>query len=254
MEQSLLKKYEYIGSKASWNKLDNRILSACSKNNHRYFSMYTKNNRDRIYLGNQSHPIVKEILSNYFFSHITNNLENNISEMIKLKDNYKTIDPNCLRDEFPNAYKFDDPLFFKIAGVVDENKWANEPYEKSEAHSEHLTHLASDGTLLRSKSEVVIANTLINHGLDFRYEETRTFAGITISPDFIIYSRKLHREIIWEHFGLISDPKYLNTFGNKMISYIEADYFPYINLIVTFDDKNGNIDSRLIEELVEAFF
>lgn len=39
------------------------------------------------------------------------------------------------------------------------------------------------------------------------------------------------------------------------LTQIAADgHYPYINLITTFDDADGNIDSRLIEKLVKEFF
>lgn len=210
------------------------------------------------YLGKQDHPEVQAIQRRYFYEHTAANLESNLKEMNRLAARYKPIDPNLLRERFPKAYQFDDPSIFRQAGTIDERAWAKAArqgdYCASESHPEHLTQIAADGHYVRSKSEVIITNSLLSHGLSVRHEEERVFSGMPIAPDFTVYSEKLHREIIWEHFGLMNDPRYRITYQRKMAAFAAAGYYPYFNLITTFDDADGNIDSRLIEKLVQEFF
>lgn len=210
------------------------------------------------YLGKQNHKEVQAIQQRYYYEHAVANLESNLKEMDRLAKRYKPIDPNQLRDGFPKAYQFDAPEIFQQAGTIDERAWAKAAlqgdYHASKKHPEHLTQMAADGHMVRSKSEVIITNILFSHELPLRHEEERIFGGIPIAPDFTVYSEKLQREIIWEHFGLMNNPRYQSIYQKKMAAFAAAGYYPYINLITTFDDADGNIDSRLIERLVKEYF
>jgi len=210
--------------------------------------------RHTYYIGGQNHPLVQAIQQRRFFETVVANLESNIKEMKRLRDKYRPIDPNRLRETFPKAYQFDDPRCFELAGTVDEEAWKRAAYESSKSHPENLKHVAADGARVRSKSEVIITNILHAYGLTIRHEEERVFAGMPIAPDFIIYSNKLQREIVWEHFGMMSRPGYRREYVEKMTAFTEAGYYPYVNLITTFDDIDGNIDSQQIDRLAQEYF
>lgn len=258
LESSLLESYSYaLQPLSSFNEQNLLIHHAPTGV---YFSSYKpprKPKGDR-YIGKQNHPDVQAIQQRYYYEHVIANLESNLKELRRLDSRYKPIDPNKLRESFPKAYQFDAPQIFELAGTIDERAWAEaaerSTYKASGSHPEHLTQMAADGHYVRSKSEVIITNTLYAHKLPIRHEEERLFGDMVIAPDFTIYSEKLHREIIWEHFGLMNSARYRNTYQRKMAAFAEAGFLPYINLITTFDDTDGNIDSRLIEQLVETYF
>ena len=257
-EAELLSRYDHkfrtLDSFTGWN------LRARTHNGQTYYSAKRNSNDGPAerYLGKQGHPTVQAIQQRYYLEHVIANLENNIAAMDKLAARYRTIDPNRLREHFPKAYQFNAPELFKLAGSIDEQVWAKATlqgdYCASESHPEHLTQIAADGHYVRSKSEVIITNILLSYDLPIRHEEEGVFGGMPISPDFTIYSTKLQRKIIWEHFGLMNDSGYIRKYYNKMAAFAAAGFYPYINLITTFDDKDGNIDSRLIEKLVHEFF
>ena len=257
-ENRLLRTYK--NELATLNGSSNEKLHIMNTGGRTYFASYHEqqgaiSNR---YLGKQAHPAVQAIQQRYYLEHVIANLESNIKEMDRFAARYKTIDPNRLRDSFPKAYQFDAQEIFKLAGTIDERAWAKAAqqgdYCASESHPEHLTQIAADGHYVRSKSEVIITNILLSYDLPIRHEEEGIFGGMPIAPDFTIYSKKLHREIIWEHFGLMNDPRYQQKYQRKMAAFATAGYLPYINLITTFDDTDGNIDSRQIDRLVKEFF
>ncbi len=257
-ETRLLNNYHHQLS--SLGAFDQQNLRVYNNKRGTYYASYRRNNGKPAvkYLGKQAHPMVQAIQQRYYYDHAAANLESNLKEMNRLAARYKPIDPNRLRERFPKAYQFDAPVIFKLAGTIDERDWAKAAqqgdYCASESHPEHLTQIAADGHYVRSKSEVIITNILLSYDLPIRHEEEGIFGGMTIAPDFTVYSEKLHREIIWEHFGLMNDPRYRNTYQRKMAAFAAAGYYPYFNLITTFDDAGGNIDSRLIEKLVQEFF
>jgi exodeoxyribonuclease V alpha subunit len=79
-------------------------------------------------------------------------------------------------------------------------------------------HEALTGDMVRSKSEVIIANMLHERGIKFYYEKP-LFAsdGTMYLPDFtIIWNGE---EVYWEHVGKLTDPKYVSHWLDKQAWY-----------------------------------
>ena len=76
-------------------------------------------------------------------------------------------------------------------------------------YAEHLIHRTEKGHLVRSKSELVIANML--HGLEMDYEYERVCEGTIepgrLRPDFS-FTMPDGDLIIWEHLGMLDRPDY----------------------------------------------
>lgn len=51
----------------------------------------------------------------------------------------------------------------------------------------------------------------------------------------------------WEHCGRVNDPAYMRHHKWKMSMYEKAGIVPWKNLIITYDDEQGNIDARIID-------
>ena len=95
------------------------------------------------------------------------------------------------------------------------------------------------GERVRSKSEIIIADTLYRHGIPYRYEFPLTLRRsseapfhsdfdklnhrnsgsgdtITIYPDFLCLNTRTRQEFYWEHFGLMDSPEYSNKAAGKL--------------------------------------
>ena len=90
------------------------------------------------------------------------------------------------------------------------------------------------GDKVRSKSEVIIANTLYNKNVPYEYEQA-LFApnGKQISPDFTI---KLGGKTYFlEHIGMLNNERYSERWLEKRKLY---DEFYKENLLVTYESPN----------------
>lgn len=110
---------------------------------------------------------------------------------------------------------------------------------------------SSRGLRFRSKSEALIYERLRAHELLVLYEPDLEVNGHMRSPDFIIYNKRTNEPIIWEHFGRMKDTKYLYSNKKKILQYLDAGYIPNINMIMTFEADNNNVDFQYIESLIE---
>lgn len=137
------------------------------------------------------------------------------------------------------------------------------PFEvdgKETFFEESLIHRTKRGELVRSKSEVIIANELLAQGIDrYEYEEQLKLpeVGKTFYPDFTIMDDDTGTCYYWEHLGLLNNPDYKTRWERKLSVYRNANILPYDEgggdvgtLIVTRDDESGGIDSKSIANLI----
>jgi len=124
---------------------------------------------------------------------------------------------------------------------------------------DRLIHRTKRGDLVRSKSEVIIANELLAQGVDrYEYEAPlRLPNGQTRYPDFTIIDDDTGERHYWEHLGLLHNPDYAIRWKRKLSAYRAAGILPYEEgggaagtLIITRDDEVGGIDAKQIAGLV----
>jgi len=237
-------------------KLPLGALSASEKKGRKYYTKITfhRGKRRVKYLGGAGHPEVQRLQKRYFLEKAVSAMKKNIDLMENFIRNYQSVDPNQMQKTFPKAYQSLPEACFHTAGVFDLEKWGSQPYVKSTKNPELLTQITTKGDLVRSKSEVIIANALNARGLSYRYEELCNINGYTKAPDFRIIHPKSGRIIYWEHCGLITDYGYLRDTYHRIYDYIRQEIVPGDNLILTFDDAAGNINSFTIERIIELWF
>lgn len=127
----------------------------------------------------------------------------------------------------------------------------------------NLIHATRGGTLVRSKSELIIADMLeerrVAGNLGYSYEQELTDDnGQTRLPDFTIDTDE--GTWYWEHCGMMGNRQYVERWKRKLEWYNKqgitrwSEDNPDGRLIVTEDDLNGGIDSGAIHSLIGRLF
>lgn len=119
---------------------------------------------------------------------------------------------------------------------------------------EKLIHKTARGELVRSKSEVVIANALYYLGLDYEYESELILEGRVKYPDFKVIDYDTDDVWYWEHCGMMTDKQYKKRWEDKKQFYAKNGIVEGKNLIVTYDDENGGIDSSEVDRIIKETF
>lgn len=122
-----------------------------------------------------------------------------------------------------------------------------------------LIHRTERGELVRSKSEVVIADKLFARGIDYAYEQPlRLPNGHVYYPDFTIADPARGVTFYWEHLGLLEDPEYRARWARKRAEYIDAGILPYQQgggplgtLIETCERPGTGLDAAEIAQLID---
>ncbi|MBQ0051878.1 MAG: hypothetical protein KBT11_07430 [Treponema sp.] len=111
----------------------------------------------------------------------------------------------------------------------------------------------STGQRVRSKSEVMIAETLTRLGIPFRYEFPVRLKTYTAHPDFFCLNLKTRKEFLWEHFGMMDDPEYAQNAITKLHDYQKCGYFSGKNLIISAETRETPLSTRQIEQLAGEY-
>ena len=111
-------------------------------------------------------------------------------------------------------------------------------------YAEHLIHKTEKGHLVRSKSELVIANML--HGLEIDYEYERAYEGTIESgrlrPDFS-FTMPDGDLIIWEHLGMLDRPDYKRGWEWKRHWYKRNGFVEGKTLFTSTEGGGQGLDS-----------
>lgn len=117
---------------------------------------------------------------------------------------------------------------------------------------EKLIHKTISGEMVRSKSEVIVANILKNLDIDYSYEESLNVRGKNYIPDFTI--RYKGKTAYLEHLGMLKDKSYKEKWNEKRKNYEEIGISEENNnLIITKDGLDGSLDAKSIENKIKIW-
>ncbi len=95
---------------------------------------------------------------------------------------------------------------------------------------ERLVHRTTRGELVRSKSEVIIADILEDLKLPYSYEQPfRGPDGSVRYPDFTIDDAETGRRLLIEHLGMMDRPDYVRRWKAKEKWYRDAGVLPVLD-------------------------
>lgn len=138
--------------------------------------------------------------------------------------------------------------------------WLSKKYEGKSFQPDSPEYYTARGERVRSKSEVIIADTLTRLSIPYRYEYPLTLhrggrktTSLTIYPDFLCLNLRTRQEFIWEHFGLMDDPSYSNRAIQKLRTYSENGIHPGHHLILSTENTELPLSTLYIENLINTF-
>jgi hypothetical protein len=122
------------------------------------------------------------------------------------------------------------------------------PEQVTRPHLERLIHRTRLGLAVRSKSEVIVADTLHDLGISYEYE--RPLAARDDPADFRLpdFTVSFEGDVwYWEHLGMLDVPSYRAAWEAKLRWYERHGFAD--RLITSQDGPGGSIDSGAIERI-----
>ena len=198
--------------------------------------------------------LAMELCKRKWLETLEKTLEQNIISEKQLLKKYRAYDFQSIRERVSKAYRFmGEKKWYSMLGREGfSNKviQSENPYRR-----EDLIHSTTFGLLVRSKSEVFIAEMLHAAGIPFRYEpEIKLMApdGMIRSyyPDFVV-KHPLGKNLYWEHIGMFDDEDYRKRNEAKYLAYFANHITLGINLIVTCDDVDGAPSIPMFAQIIK---
>jgi len=169
----------------------------------------------------------------------------NLKATRRFLQTYQSLSPGDLIHSLSSTYR-ELPLrcFFDEEGF-------NKDYETTTYKEEERIYATNNGVLVRTKSELRIANALEAKGVLYHYEEVVNLNGKKYIPDFTIFKKSTGEIIRWEHFGCTDDSGYLQSMNKKLAVYEANGLIPFVNLICTTEATIK--DSRTINRIIDIY-
>lgn len=216
-----------------------------------YYLIMEPQDRNGTYLNKNQTAIIKSILQRDYNKKLKKTLE---EQLRVLKKCYANFSQEKLENIYSNTkiarQKYITPKLLTTAQFV--QNWQAFRYTPKEIDPQLPVILTSAGLQVRSKSEVIIAETLTKLQVPFRYEAPRQIGGKNFHPDFTCLNIRTRQEFIWEHFGLMDNPEYVESTVWKIQFYRHHGYNLGENLILTFEDKKHPFTVLDAEEIIRA--
>ena len=131
--------------------------------------------------------------------------------------------------------------------------WLAQPYEQKGFDFNDQTDFRTiKNERVRSKSEIIIANTLERKHVPYKYECPIYLKELgIIHPDFTALNVKRRKIVYWEHLGKMDDEVYARKNTFRINVYQKNGIFVGDNLIVTVETSAMPLDIRLLESLID---
>lgn len=227
------------------------IRTSVGKNRVQYY--YRDNSSKQWkYLRVKDQEIARKIIQSEYNMHVLKILN---QELMILDKYQKQGGEEELRSIYRNLgvgrKKLVKPLTLSDEDYV--KKWENEEYRRSDYREEGKIYVTAKGENVRSKSELIIADTYSSECIPYKYEKPLRIGDFICIPDFTVLNVRLRKEFYHEHFGMMDNPVYAEKAIEKINNYQKHGIILGVQLIVTFESNNVPLDTRMIEKTIDQF-
>nr|MBQ8253802.1 hypothetical protein [Lachnospiraceae bacterium] len=234
-------------------------LKIKEKHGKTYFYRQVKKAKGRkeIYIKRQDVDVARQLAQKTYLQKVCRVLGEQLQALNVFARTYNDTAIEQIYDEFPHERK---QLIKPLAGSVWQKlkEWKEEVYEPYNTYPEYKIYETDRGEMVRSKSEVIIANLLYQYrkDMDYKYErplilKEKNGKEITVHPDFTLISRRTGNIYYYEHAGKIDDPKYAMDFVKKIELYVANDILQGRNLLITYETAGAPLSVNCVRKVVE---
>lgn len=139
----------------------------------------------------------------------------------------------------------------RILFSTKQHEWLNQPYERNPAYPEELKFETTNNRLVRTKSELIIANRLEHYNIPY-LPEMPLFFNYDMYPKYPDFTILKHdgTTLVWEHMGLMDKENYRTKNIKKLLEYRQNGYSIHTNLIITFEEDIR--EPGMIDNIIES--
>ena len=226
---------------------------SCSGKRVQYYRRLDPQDKNGVYLKKSEQDTIERLAQKHYDKLVLKAAKKELKALEQYGKNYPVKPVEEIIESIGKEWeRLVHPIRMSDARYVEQ--WISVEYEKSSVKGLKSEFVTDRGEIVRSKSELIIANYLFHHGIPYRYEYPIHLNGLGwIHPDFVILNVRLRKEIIWEHHGRMDDEGYAKKAVYRFNCYQKNGYIPGDNLIYTLETSDTPIDMNILRDMVNRF-
>lgn len=233
-----------------------KLRAVKSHNTYQYFLRKRGNDTKGEYISKKNKKYIEQIAATEYTEKIHYEIKKNIKILRKFITKYKDENLQQVYKKLPAGKRvLITPVILPAEQYI--ATWKTIGYPKK-YFSENAPKLyTTQGERVRSKSEMILADTLTRNKIPYRYEfplkmniqgEERFF-----HPDFYCLNVRTRQEFAWEHLGMMDDSEYAQNAAEKISIYNQNGYFLGKNLLITMETQTHPLNQKEIENIIEEY-
>ena len=253
--QNELERVISIGQRAAKKLPQGRLRINNNRGVVQYYQITEKNDTRGKYLKKSDKELIRKLAQGEYIDKQLKSAKCELNDIEKIVKSLNRIKRTLYRSD--NVYSSMIPERKKLVApiLISEREyaenWEKEEYNRNEYRSEEKVYSTKKGDMVRSKSEVLLADMYYELGIPYRYEAAlRLNNSRTVYPDFTVLDVANRREIYHEHMGLLDDEEYRYHNLRKIEEYRKNDIFAGKNLFITHEASGCPLNIREIEKCI----
>ena len=230
---------------------EGRLRISNAGGHQRYFYVNNEENSGECYISKKNTELVKTLAQKEYNKDFLKTaraelqkLQKSVASLTKLDAASVYENANDSRKKFIKPYILPNDLYAK--------EWLEKPFKSNTYLPENKKYDTRKGDKVRSKSEAIIADTLFELGIPYRYECALVLKGNVVKyPDFTMLKISTREEHYLEHFGLLDDEEYREQFFEKLEEYRKNGIYPGKNLLFTYETETHPLDITGIRKMLK---
>ena len=253
--QNELERVISIGQRAAKKLPQGRLRINNNRGVVQYYQITEKNDTRGKYLKKSDKELIRKLAQGEYIDKQLKSAKCELNDIEKIVKSLNRIKRTLYRSD--NVYSSMIPERKKLVApiLISEREyaenWEKEEYNRNEYRSEEKVYSTKKGDMVRSKSEVLLADMYYELGIPYRYEAAlRLNNSRMVYPDFTVLDVANRREIYHEHMGLLDDEEYRYHNLRKIEEYRKNDIFAGKNLFITHEASGCPLNIREIEKCI----
>ncbi len=216
-------------------------------------------NRDKkkIYLGSGREDDIRKLANKHYRERLLSAANTEIETLQKMSTKIKELSNSDIDSVYPalpeSIKKFVTPDSSTDEGFA--KLWSEQSFIQAKRTEFHKFKY-NDRTVVRSKSEYMLAQIFDSKGIPFRYEQRLVLDpnfGMIYYPDFTLLNKRTRQVIYWEHMGKLGDESYCSDNIQKLEDYADYGIIQGKNLILTYECAKKSLSTKMVELLIKEF-
>lgn len=203
------------------------------------------------YISKKRQSLIRELAQKNYYLKIISSLQDELKLINSLLECIKTA--SDVNDNIVSPSRKELIETVTLSDIEYVSRWLEVEYKHKVFFEDVPELFTAKGERVRSKSEVIIADTLTRLNVPYRYEFPVALKNIVVHPDFFCLNVRTREEFLWEHFGMMSDVEYSEAAVEKLMLYQSCGIFPGANLLISMETQTKPVSTKQIERIVNKF-